>query len=220
MSKTTKTNTRMPLIAGIILTVLFILFIFVIKTIDVAAIGPEGSNVGLAGINKAVASVFHLNVIWYKLTQLLGYLAILIFAFFVICGFVQMIKRKSLFKVDRGILVMGCMFLVLFILYILFDKIAINYRPVILPGETGLEASFPSSHTMLAVCVFGSTMIEFRHRLKEGKAYNIIKWMMIALMVVTVVGHLLSGAHWFTDIIGGLLISGALISFFAAFGSE
>lgn len=202
---------------GIICLVLSITFIFAVTALDVQAIGPNGTSVGFAGINGAVAQAIGSNMIWYKITQLLGYLAIVIFAFYAVCGIVQIIKRKSLFKVDQDLLVMAYMFIVLFLLYILFDKIAINYRPMLMPGETNLEASFPSSHTMLALCVFGTTWLFFKRRLGQGKAYNIIRIMMIVLMVVTIVGRLLSGAHWFTDIIGGILISGTLVSFYAAF---
>lgn len=205
------------LYTGIVCLVLSILFIFAVTAIDVQAIGPNGTSVGFAGINGAVANAIGSNMIWYKITQLLGYLAIVIFVFFAICGVVQIIKRKSFFKVDQDLLVMAYMFIILFLLYILFDKIAINYRPMLMPGETSLEASFPSSHTMLALCVFGTTWLFFKRRLGQGRAYNIIRFMMIVLMVVTIVGRLLSGAHWLTDIIGGILISGTLVSFYAAF---
>ena len=211
MKKREKSNVWLYI--DIVCLVLSILFIFAVTVIDVQEIGPNGTSVGFAGINGAIGS----NMIWYKITQLLGYLAIVIFAFFAICGVVQIVKRKSVFKVDQDLLVMAYMFIVLFLLYILFDKIAINYRPMLLPGETVLEASFPSSHTMLALCVFGTTWLFFNRRLGQGKAYNIIRIMMLVLMVVTIVGRLLSGAHWFTDIIGGLLISTTLVSFYAAF---
>ena len=218
MKKREKSNVWLYI--GIVCLVLSILFIFAVTVIDVQEIGPNGTSVGFAGINGAIFSAIGSNMIWYKITQLLGYLAIVIFAFFAICGLVQIVKRKSLFKVDQDLLVMAYMFIVLFLLYILFDKIAINYRPMLLPGETVLEASFPSSHTMLALCVFGTTWLFFNRRLGQGRAYNIIRVMMLVLMVVTVVGRLLSGAHWFTDIIGGLFISTTLVSFYAAFSQK
>ena len=213
-----KTNTWLYI--GIVCLVLSIVFIFAVTVIDVQGIGPNGTSVGFAGINGAIFNAIGSNMIWYKITQLLGYLAIVIFAFFAICGVVQIVKRKSFFKVDQDLLVMAYMFIVLFLLYILFDKIAINYRPMLLPGESSLEPSFPSSHTMLALCVFGTTWLFFKRRLGQGKAYNIIRIMMLVLMVVTIVGRLLSGAHWFTDIIGGLLISATLVSFYAAFSQK
>ena len=155
MKKREKSNVWLYI--GIVCLVLSILFIFAVTAIDVQEIGPNGTSVGFAGINGAIFNAIGSNMIWYKITQLLGYLAIVIFAFFAICGLVQIVKRKSVFKVDQDLLVMAYMFIVLFLLYILFDKIAINYRPMLLPGATVLEASFPSSHTMLALCVFGTT---------------------------------------------------------------
>lgn len=208
------------LTVGIIMLAVSIIYTMLIKLVDVAGIGPMASEVGFSTINAFFAARFGFNGFWYKLTTYLGYLAILVFLFFAICGIIQLVKRKSLLKVDRGILVMGIMFVILFAIYIIFNVVAINYRPVILPGEVTLESSYPSSHTMIAVCVFGATIIEFKRRLRGAGAYPIIKWVMIVLMVVSVIGRLLSGAHWFTDIIGGILISATLISFFAAFSEE
>ena len=218
MKKREKSTTW--LYTGVVCLVLSIVFIFAVTAVDVQEIGPNGTSVGFAGINGAIAKAIGSNMVWYKITQLLGYLALVIFAFYVICGLVQLIKRKSLFKVDQDLLVMGYMFIILFLLYIAFDKVAINYRPMLLPGETSLEPSFPSSHTMLALCVFGTSWLFFKRRLGQGKAYSIIRVMMLVLMVVTVLGRLLSGAHWFTDIIGGLLISLTLVSFYAAFSQK
>lgn len=205
---------------GIVLLAVSIVYTLLIKLIDVAGIGPMASEVGFSTINAFFAERIGFSNLWYKITTYLGYLAILVVLFFAICGIIQLVKRKSLLKVDRGILVMGIMFVVLLAIYIIFNKVAINYRPIILPGETVLESSYPSSHTMIAVCVFGATIIEFKHSLGESSTYSIIKWVMIALMVVSVIGRLLSGAHWFTDIVGGVLISATLISFFAAFSEE
>ena len=205
------------LILGSILAVLSVVYICLIATVDVQPLGLENTNIGFATINTAVAAKLPYSAIFYKISSLLGYSAFLIVAFFVVCGVVQLVKRKSLAKVDRSILAMGALFVITIILYVAFDKIVINYRPVILPGELELESSFPSSHTMLAVVVFGATIIEFGRRLGRGTAYKIIKVIMLALMVVSVLARILSGAHWISDIIGGLLISFALIMYYKYF---
>lgn len=210
-------QSKQPLLLGLLFTVLSVLFIFAVKYIDLEPLGLEGSNIGLAELNVVVSDAIGLNMFWYKISQMLGYVALVVVAFFALCGVLQLIKRRSLLKVDRGILCMGILFIVTMILYIFFDKWLINYRPFILPGELAPESSFPSSHTMLAVVVFGATIIEFGRRLGRGAAYKIIKIIMLALMVVSVLARILSGAHWISDIIGGLLISFALIMYYKYF---
>ena len=121
----------------------FIIFTILVKVIDVQPVGAEGS--GFAGLNTAVFSLLGTNHFCYLATQLFGVLAILVAAVFAVLGFVQLLKRKSLLKVDREILMVGIVYVLVIILYILFEKLAINYRPVVL--DEGLEASYPSTHT-------------------------------------------------------------------------
>ena len=115
---------------------------------------------------------------------------------------------------------MGALFVITIILYVAFDKIVINYRPVILPGELELESSFPSSHTMLAIVVFGSAAIDLKRRLKGNKVGSIIGIVLCLLMLLIVVCRFLSGAHWLTDIVGGVLIAGALVAWYAYFSKK
>ena len=215
-----KERSNTILYVGLALLVLSVIFTVLVTVVDVRAIGPNSSSVGFAGINGFFSEKLPYNHVCYKLSQLLGYLSILIFLFFFICGIVQLLKRKSFFKVDQSILVMVYMMIILVVLYIAFDKIALNYRPVLLPGETSLAPSYPSTHTLLAVCIFGAARIDLKHRIGSGKAANIINWMMIILMAATILARFLAGVHWFTDIIGGLLISGTLLSFYAALSRE
>ena len=127
-------------------------------------------------------------------------------------GFVQLIKRRSLLKVDHEILMAGIVYAVVIILYVLFEKLAINYRPVIL--EDGLEASYPSTHTMLILTILGSAIPLAGKYISNPKVALAVKLLCIAVMWLTVVCRLLSGVHWFTDIVGGVLISLCLISLF------
>lgn len=210
-------QSKKPLLLGMLFTVLSVLFIIAVKTIDIEPLGLEGSNIGLAELNVSVSDAIGLNMFWYKISQMLGYFALVVVAFFALCGVLQLIKRRSLIRVDWGILCMGILFIITMLLYVFFNKWVINYRPFILPGELAPESSFPSSHTMLAVVVFGATIIEFSRRLGRGLAYNIIKILMGALIVISVMARILSGAHWISDIIGGILISFALIMYYKFF---
>ena len=194
---------------------LFALLILLVRTVEVKPIGPEGSSVGFAGINEAVKDTFSYNETWYKITQYLGYAALAIAGGFALLGLVQLITRKSLFKVDGNILALGVMFAVVLILYVAFNKIAVNYRPVILPDEGELEASFPSSHTVLTCVVMGGTMLQLPYYVKNQGLRLALNTVLALIILLTVGGRMVSGAHWLTDILGGILLSGALLFVFS-----
>ena len=129
----------------------------------------------------------------------------------------QLVKRKSLLKVDRELLGAGVLYAVVLALYVAFEKIIVNYRPVIMPDETAPEASFPSSHTLLACVVFGSAIILADTYVRKHKARKTVRAVFAVLILVMVAGRLLSGVHWITDIIAGLLYSGSLLSAFKGY---
>ena len=190
----------------------FIIFTILVKVIDVQALGAQGSLIGFASLNLSVNQLLGTNHFCYLITQLFGLLAIFLAAVFAVMGFVQLIKRKSLLKVDHEILMVGIVYAIVIILYVLFEKLAINYRPVVL--EDGLEASYPSTHTMLILTILGTALPLAGKYISNPKVALAVKLLCIAVMWLTVVCRLLSGVHWFTDIVGGVLISLCLISLF------
>ena len=141
---------------------------------------------------------------------------ILVCLFFGGIGFLQLVFRKSLAKVDKVIIAVGVLYVIVIALYVIFEKIPMNFRPVIMPGETEPEASFPSSHTLLAMTVFGSAPWVLDDFFPEENYRRIYKPVFYALAVITVIGRLLSGVHWFTDIIAAALISLTLLEAFKA----
>ncbi len=202
------------LVAGI----LFLCFLFVllaVKSIDVKPIGPQDSSIGLAAINGAVRDFFGVNMIWYDITDILGYFTFAVAAGFAFLGLYQLIRRKSLKKVDADILLLGAFYAVVLGIYVFFEICIVNYRPIILQEE--LEASFPSSHTMLVCCIMGSAMYQFKKRLAQKALCMTSIVISAVIMAVMVSGRLISGVHWFSDILGGVLISGALIFTYIAF---
>ena len=195
---------------SILLGIVSIIYIIMLKTIDVKPIGPYHTKVGFAAINNFVHTHLPKNMIWYNITKYLGYLTFILIIYYAIIGLKQLIKNKSLKKVDKKIILLGAFYVLVGIVYVVFEKVIINYRPVLMGDE--LEASFPSSHTMLALCVCASSLIMSKYYLKDKgikKILDIITWV---VMIVLVVGRLLSGVHWLTDILGGILISGFLLS--------
>ena len=202
-------------IGAVISGALFAGLIVLLGRFDVAAIGPQGTEIGFSHINQLVHDFTGVNMLWYDITDYIGYGAILICALFALAGFVQLIKRRSLFKVDREILALGGLFAVVIGCYVFFEKHIINYRPVIMPGEVYPEASFPSSHTMLIITVMIAVMIISDKYFGKGLGV-LVRIFCFLITLVTVGGRLWCGVHWFTDIIGGILLSATLLFLFAA----
>ena len=195
-------------------------FVYLVRTVDVAPIGPEGTSVGLSRLNGEVSAAVGMNMLWYTVTEMLGYASLLVAAFFAGMGIVQLIRRRSLKKVDSSILALGGLYALTAALYVLFEKVVINYRPVIMPGSEHVEASFPSSHTMLACVILGSAgMLAGRYIRKRGLQLT-IQILCGILIFAMVCGRMISGVHWFTDIVGALLFSGALLTLYSVTGGR
>ena len=189
-----------------------IIYTLLVKYIDVQAIGPNDSLVGFATINNFMFNLTGVNMLWYDITDWWGFVPLFIAFIYAIIGFIQMIKRRSILKVDKEILGLGVYYIIVIGLYIFFETYVINYRPILMDGI--LEASYPSSHTLLSVCICGSSLIINKYLFKNKnffKAENIIS---ILSILVIVIGRFISGVHWFTDIIGAILISIALLKAF------
>lgn len=203
--------------AAVLLAVLTILYIILIKTIDVAPIGPLETKVGWSHINGAVHELTGMNMFWYRLTNVMGICSIITGLGFACAGIVQLIRRKKLSRVDRPILGMGGVIICLAVIYVLFEKVVINCRPVIMPGEELPEASFPSSHTMLFATIIGCVCILLKYYIKDDAKRRPVVIILNVLIVICVLGRLLSGVHWLTDIIGGVLFSMVMLTAYAAF---
>lgn len=187
----------------------FTLWTLAIRLIDVQAIGPQGSTVGFATLNRFVHRLTGVNMRLYTLTDWLGLIPVAFGFGFALLGLGQWIKRKSIFKVDGSILLLGGFYIVTLAAYLFFERYVINYRPVLIEGF--LEASYPSSTTLLVLCVMPTAMIQLRDRIKKPVLRRCTSIAITAFIAFMVVGRLLSGVHWLTDIIGGILLSAGLI---------
>ena len=204
------------LVLGASLVVAFVLWTILACFVDVRAIGPEGSSVGFAALNGFVHELTGVNWFLYTITDWLGIVPIAVTLGFAILGLVQLIKRKSLWKVDHSILALGVFYIVVMAAYIFFEVVVINYRPTLIDGY--LEASYPSSTTMLVMCVMPTAAMQLNARIKNTV---LRRFAVIAIVVFTafmVIGRLLSGVHWITDIIGGALLSAGLVTMYDVFG--
>ena len=196
-------------LVGTSLHISFVLWTVLILFVDVRAIGPEGSSVGFASLNGFVHNITGVNMSLYVITDWLGLVPIGVAFGFAVLGLVQWIKRKSLLKVDRSILALGGFYIIVMAVYVLFEIVVINYRPTLINGY--LEASYPSSTTMLVMCVMPTAMVQFRTRIKNDKFRRCIMLAIAVFIAFMVIGRLVSGVHWITDIIGGALFSAAIV---------
>ena len=198
--------------------VLSIVLTILILTVDVRPIGPEESEVGLAGLNAAIAAHLFYNRTAHNITEWLGYAAVAVIVAYFCLGAYQLIRRRSVLKVDRHIFILGGFYALLLAVYLFFEFVPVNYRPMILDIDKGLESSFPSSHTMLAVCVFLTLPMQPEiKRIKNRRVFTAVCAVCVAFAAETVVLRFVAGVHWATDIIGGLLISAALIFLYRGF---
>ena len=195
---------------------LFALLIVLLRCVDGEAIGAACTSVGLSHLNRFVFELTGVNMVWYNITDWLGLTAIIAAFLFAATGLVQLIKRRSILKVDKEILALGGLYILVIGIYVLFENVIVNYRPIIMPGCSNPEASFPSSHTMLVCVIMGSTIIIIGKYIKKKSLCMVIRGICAAVIAVTVVGRLISGVHWFTDILGGLLISTFLLALYSA----
>ena len=195
----------------IILFILSVVFTLLVVKFDVKSVGVNGTNIGFSGLNTFIFNKIGTSNIWYTITELLGYIALILVFIYGLYGAYDLIKKKSILKVNSRIIILGVFYIIVFGLYILFENIIINYRPVLVDGT--LEASYPSSHTLLSICVFGSSIL-INKKLFANKRISPVNIILIFMIIVTVIGRLLSGMHWFTDIIGGVLISSFLLTAF------
>ncbi len=214
----TKKNSYIKLwVVSLVLFAMFAGLVVMLKTVDVQAIGPNLSEIGLATINEGAmefANIKGINDTLYEFTEVLGYAVIALAGIFALLGLYQLISRKSLKKIDTDIILLAVFYIATICAYVVFEIIVVNYRPVLLNDK--LEASFPSSHTMLALCIAGTSIYQFNKRLNNIKLRISAITLCAFVSLLIVMGRFLSGVHWFTDIIGAILLSGALVSAYLA----
>ncbi len=196
----------------------FVAWTLLVSFADVQPIGPQSSSVGLATLNGFIRDLVGVNMTLYAITDWLGLIPIAIAFGFAVFGLAQWIKRKNILKVDRSILVLGVFYIAVIAVYVFFEKIVVNFRPVLIDGY--LEASYPSSTTMLVMSVMTTAAMQIGVRIKNDIFRRCVIGAIIAFTTFMLVGRLLSGVHWISDIIGGTLISAALVSAYSGFCNE
>ena len=204
---------KIALVSSLLLSVIFTLLVCFV---DVRPEGLIGTDIGLAGLNLTISHLLGKNMIFFTIADILGWICIAICVFYGYLGARQLFAKKSLYRVDTPILLLGATYIVTIILYILFDQVfVINYRPIFIGAD--LESSFPSSHTLLALVVAATSVVTMRYYSRKSSfekyadKIKIINIVTIVLGALTIVARILSGAHWFTDIIGSIFFAATIV---------
>ena len=197
---------------GIVLSVAFVLWTFLIMFVDVQTVGPHGSKVGLATFNTWFHQLTGVHMTLYTVTDWLGLVPIAVCLCFGCYGLCQLIKRRSLFNVDADILLLGGYYILVIFCYLFFETVPINYRPILIDGFS--EPSYPSSTTLLVLSVMPTLMFQVNRRCTNQTVKQIVIILAVLFSAFMVIGRLVSGVHWATDIIGSVLLSFGLFKLF------
>ena len=192
----------------------FALWTASVCVVDVQPIGPLGSEVGFADLNGWFHNLTGVHLWLYDLTDLLSVIPLGLCAAFGILGLCQWVRRKKLRRVDRDLLLLGGFYLAVAAFFVAFECFPVNFRPVLIAGQ--LEASYPSSTTLLVLCVMSTAQMQLRRRIRHRGLLRLAAGVIWGLTALLVVGRIFSGVHWLTDIIGGGLLSACLVTLYGA----
>lgn len=209
-----KKNGKRLLLLGVIFVIAFAVWTLLIQVVDVQPGGQNGTNIGFATFNCWFHKLTGVHMTIYVITDWLGLIPLFICIIFGGVGLSQLIKRRSLFKVDCDIIFLGIYYVIVIFGYLIFEMIPINYRPILIEGF--MEASYPSSTTLLVLSVMPTLILQANRRLENAKVKNMIGILTILFSAFMVIGRLVSGVHWFTDIVGSILLSAGLFLIYKA----
>ena len=209
-----KKNGKKQLITGVSFMLVFVIWTWLIQKVDVQPVGQKGTDVGFAAFNCWFHRLTGVHMGLYTITDWLGLVPVFVCIVFGGIGLWQLIKRKNLFKVDTDLIYLGIYYVIVIFGYLFFEMCPINYRPILIEGI--LEASYPSSTTLLVLSVMPTLVLQANRRIENGYLKRIIYAFTIVFSVFMVIGRLVSGVHWFTDIMGAVFLSTGLFYLYKA----
>lgn len=209
-----KKNGKRIMLLGGVLVAAFVVWTLLIQIVDVQPVGQNGTDIGFATFNCWFHKLTGVHMTTYTITDWLGLVPLFICIVFGMIGLVQLIKRRSLLKVDYDIIVLGVYYILVMFGYVIFEMIPINYRPILINGF--MEASYPSSTTLLVLGVMPTLVEQMNRRLKNAVLKRSITVFTVLFSAYMVIGRLISGVHWFTDIVGSIFLSMGLFYIYKA----
>ena len=209
-----KQRGKRGIVSGAALILAFILWTILIQTVDVQSVGVNGTKVGFALINTWFHRLTGVHMSIYTVTDWLGLVPIAVCIGFGILGLVQWVRRKRIAKVDRDILLLGAYYIVVILGYLIFEMIPINYRPILIDGA--MEPSYPSSTTLLVLSVMPTLLFQVNRRATNKAIRRMTAAFVVLFSAFMVIGRLIAGVHWLTDIVGAVLLSAGLYCLYRA----
>jgi undecaprenyl-diphosphatase len=209
-----KQHAKREILSGTALILAFVLWTVLIQTVDVRPVGVNGTNVGFAAVNTWFHRLTGVHMGLYTVTDWLGLVPIAVCIGFGILGLLQWIRRKNIAKVDRDILLLGGYYILVILGYLIFEMIPITYRPILINGA--MEASYPSSTTLLVLSVMPTLLFQVNRRARGQSVRRMTAAFVVLFSAFMVIGRLVAGVHWLTDIVGSVLLSAGLYSLYRA----
>lgn len=191
------------------LFVLFAVFTIIAKFVDTSLVLTTNTKIGLSSINKPIFNSIKISDAWGTVSTVLFLVAALVALALIVIGVREFIKTKQLSKVNHKILFLIGLYMLTVFFYFLFEILIVNYRPLLDEGLA--KASYPSSHTLLVCVVCLSACFVVPDYIKNKPLKITIISLLILISLLTPVTRMLAGMHWFSDIIGSLLLSAALV---------
>ena len=199
---------------GVGLLAAFVLWTLLIVSVDVQHVGQNATVVGFATFNTWFHRLTGVHLWLYTVTDWLGLVPIAVCMGFGALGLIQWIRRRSLFRVDLDVILLGVYYILVIFGYLIFEMVPINYRPIPIDGH--MEASYPSSTTLLVLSVMPTLMLQIKRRCRS-KALRVTGYALsVSFSAFMVIGRLTAGVHWATDIIGSAWLSFGLFALYHA----
>ena len=209
-----KKNGKKQLITGVSFMLVFVIWTWLIQKVDMQPVGQKGTDVGFAVLNCWFHKLTGVHMGLYTITDWLGLVPVFVCIVFGGIGLWQLIKRKNLFKVDTDLIYLGIYYVIVIFGYLFFEMCPINSRPILIEGI--LEASYPSSTTLLVLSVMPTLVLQANRRIENKYLKRIICAFTVVFSAFMVIGRLVSGVHWLTDIMGAVFLSTGLFYLYKA----
>ena len=203
---------KRELLAGLALLGAFALWTALIQCVDVQPEGQNGTDIGFATFNVWFHGLTGVHMGIYTVTDWLGLVPIAVCLCFGALGAVQLVRRRSLLRVDADLLLLGVYYIVVILCYLVFEMVPINYRPVPIDGI--MEASYPSSTTLLVLSVMPTLKFQVDRRAKSPWPRIAATVFVVVFSALMVLGRLVAGVHWATDIVGAVLLAAGLFKLY------